>query len=143
MKQIEMFTSTEDTQLTTLTSLEKRKLSRTKYEQNNPTKIWAKYAHKDAKKRALKKNVPFDITAAYILSILTDECPVFKTKFQWMGNGGILPTSPSLDRIDPVKGYVEGNVVVISSKANTIKSAYKSSDIFRVASWLQEIELKG
>lgn len=140
MRQIEMFMSTEDTQLTTLTSLEKRKLSRAKYELNNPKKIWAKYVCKDAKKRAVKKNVPFDVTAKYIVSIMTDECPVFGTTFQWVGNGGILPTSPSLDRIDPSKGYVEGNLVIISSKANSIKSAYKSKDLYKVAQWLEQIE---
>jgi hypothetical protein len=126
-----------------LTSLERRRASRTKYEENNPEKIWAKYACKDAKKRAVKKGVPFDINAKYIVSIMTEECPIFGNKFQWRGNGSILPTSPSLDRIDPSKGYVEGNVMVISSKANNIKSAYTSSDIFKVALWLQTIENKG
>ena len=78
---------------TQLTSLERRKITRAKYEQNNPKKIWAKYANKDAKKRAVKKNVPYSLTTAYILSILTDECPIYGTEFKWMGNGGILPTS--------------------------------------------------
>jgi len=129
--------------LTSLTSIEKRKISRAKYEQDNPRKIWAKYANKDARKRALKKGVPFDITAAYILSIMTDTCPIYGTEFKWLGNGSILPTSPSLDRIDPAKGYVEGNVVIISSKANNIKSAYKAADLYKVADWLYEIENKG
>lgn len=126
-----------------MTAVERRRASRAKYEDNNPEKIWAKYACRDARKRALKKNVPFGITAKYIISILTDECPVFGTKFKWMGNGGIINESPSLDRIVPNLGYVEGNLVVISTKANNIKSAYASNDIFKVALWLQTIECKG
>jgi hypothetical protein len=122
---------------------EARKASRKKYELKNPKKIWAKYANRDARKRAVKKNVPFSITAAYVYSILTDQCPIYGTEFNWMGNGGILPTSPSLDRIDPAKGYVEGNLIIISSKANNIKSAYKAADLYKVADWLYEIENKG
>ena len=122
---------------------EARRASRKKYEINNPKKIWAKYANKDAKKRANKKGVPHAITAAYVYSILTDVCPIYGTEFQWMGNGKILSTSATLDRVDPAKGYVEGNVVVISSKANNIKSAYKSADLYKVADWLYEIEKKG
>lgn len=106
----------------------------------NPRNVWAKHARRDAKLRAAKKGVPFNLTAKYIRSILTDFCPVFNTEFVFRGNGKILPTSPSLDRIDPAKGYVEGNVVVISSKANNIKSAYKSRDIFQVAQWLEQLE---
>jgi hypothetical protein len=35
---------------------------------------------------------------------------------------GRLPESPSLDRITPSKGYVEGNCRVVSDKANRLKS---------------------
>lgn len=135
-----MFMSTEDTQLTTLTSLDKEKLRRKRYKDSHPKKVWAAYAKRDAKNRAAKKGLPFDISVAYVESLQTDECPVFGTKFQWMGNGKIKPTSPSLDRIDPSKGYIEGNLVIISSKANSIKSAYKSKDLYKVAQWLEQIE---
>lgn len=128
------------TTLTSLTKTQLRTLQKREWEDRNPRNTWVKYAKKDAKKRAEKKGLPFNLTTEYLMSILTDSCPVFNTPFKFRGNGGILPTSPSLDRIDPAKGYVEGNVVVISSKANSIKSAYKSSDIFQVAQWLETIE---
>lgn len=108
----------------------------------NPRRAWAAYAKRDAKKRAEKKNVPFDITREYIETILPETCPIFGTAFQYHGNGKIRPESPALDRIVPELGYVEGNVHIISVKANNIKSAYKSEDIMKVATWLQELENK-
>jgi len=51
---------------------------------------------------------------------------VFDTPLEWSAQRGkgkiVVPNSPSLDRIDPTKGYVKGNVWIISHKANTFKS---------------------
>jgi hypothetical protein len=47
--------------------------------------------------------------------------PLEWSTYRGKGSGGIA-NSPSLDRIDPTKGYVKGNVWIISSKANTFKS---------------------
>jgi thymidylate synthase ThyX len=38
------------------------------------------------------------------------------------GKGEIKPNSPSFDRIDPSKDYVEGNVQLISNRANSMKN---------------------
>jgi hypothetical protein len=43
------------------------------------------------------------------------------------------PASPSLDRIDPAKGYVPGNVWVISYRANAIKRDAQPIELYRVA----------
>jgi hypothetical protein len=47
--------------------------------------------------------------------------------------------SPSLDRIDPKKGYVKGNVAVISYKANRIKQDATPEELEAVASWLRSV----
>lgn len=125
-----------------LTSKQKRALTRKAYELRNPKATWAKYAVRDAKKRASKKGVPFDLASRDIVPLLADICPVFGTPFQYGGNGKIRPESPALDRIKPELGYVKNNVHIISVKANNIKSAYKSEDIMKVATWLQELENK-
>lgn len=79
-----------------------------------------------ARQRARDKNLPFDIDHEYIRSIVPSHCPVFGTKLEWSCRRSdvnrALPNSPSLDRIDPSRGYVKGNVWIISNKANTIKS---------------------
>jgi len=47
-------------------------------------------------------------------------CPVFKMKLDW-GMHGLQNNSPSLDRIDPTKGYIPGNVMMMSTLANRMK----------------------
>ena len=50
-------------------------------------------------------------------------CPVLGIQLGWdvKGNGG-QDNSPSLDRIDSTKGYVKGNVMIMSTLANKMKS---------------------
>ena len=110
------------------------------WDRANPKRAWARYARKDAKKRAEKRGIPFNLSTDYIESILVTHCPVFNIEFKYVGNGKIRPESPALDRIVPSLGHVEGNVHVISVKANNIKSAYNSNDIQMVATWLRELE---
>jgi hypothetical protein len=79
-----------------------------------------------ARLRAKEKNLPFDIDHHFLRSLVVSHCPVFGTPLEWSalrGKGNkAVPSSPSLDRIDPTKGYVKGNVWIISYKANVIKN---------------------
>ena len=63
-----------------------------------------------AKYRAKQKGMEFNITKEDI--IIPDTCPLLGTPME----------SPSLDRIDSSKGYIKGNVWVISNRANTLKN---------------------
>ena len=56
--------------------------------------------------------------------------------------GGFARNSPSLDKIIPSKGYVEGNVAWISFKANAIKNDANSEEILKVSKWLKKQESK-
>ena len=47
-------------------------------------------------------------------------CPVLGMKLDWSMNG-LQYNSPSLDRIDPTKGYIPGNVMIMSTLANRMK----------------------
>jgi hypothetical protein len=46
----------------------------------------------------------------------------------------------SIDRLDSSKGYVAGNVAVISLKANTIKSFGTAEEHERIAAWMRAYE---
>jgi hypothetical protein len=63
-----------------------------------------------AKYRAKQKDLDFNITKEDI--VIPDICPLLGTPMK----------SPSLDRIIPSKGYIKGNVWVISNRANTLKN---------------------
>jgi len=97
-----------------------------KYKQTNSVLVQTGRMLAKARERAKAKNLSFNIDREYIRSIIPSHCPIFGIPLEWSaqrGNGhGPLPNSPSLDRIDPSKGYVKGNVWIISNKANTIKS---------------------
>lgn len=72
-----------------------------------------------AKYSAKKKGLPFNLEAEDI--IIPEFCPVLGIKLAKSDHkqGG---SSPSLDKIVPEKGYVKGNVRVISQRANLLKS---------------------
>lgn len=107
-----------------------------RWKEKDPINAWACSAVGGAKARAEKKGLPFDLDKEYVRSICTLQCPVFGTPFVWHGKA-LRPDSPSLDRIEPNKGYVRGNVVVISVKANAIKSDATVEEIQTVADWLR------
>tara|TARA_B100000424_G_scaffold271581_1_gene274994 strand:- start:3034 stop:3654 length:621 start_codon:yes stop_codon:yes gene_type:complete len=48
-------------------------------------------------------------------------CPVFGMKLDW-GMNGLNGNCPSLDRIDSTKGYIPGNIIIMSNLANAMKS---------------------
>ena len=91
------------------------------------------------KRRALEKNIKFDIDLDYVYEIFPKNmiCPVFNSKMSWGFNkNGSNKNVPTLDKIYPKKGYVRGNVVWISMKANAIKQDATAGEIHQVAEWL-------
>ena len=69
-------------------------------------------------------------------------CPVLGILYKTGVDKRPIDTSPTLDRIDPKRGYVPGNVVVISLLANRIKSTANARQILRVYRWLKGITKK-
>ena len=69
----------------------------------------------------VEKNIDFDLVPGDLA--VPEFCSVLKIKLNYQNAGtGYHPDSPSVDRIDPKKGYVRGNVRVISSRANLLKN---------------------
>jgi len=79
------------------------------------------YLWKSAKKRAKDKELDFDISVSDI--IIPQLCPLLNIPLVVRtGHNRRFPDSPSLDRIDNRFGYIQGNILVISWRANFIKS---------------------
>lgn len=71
-----------------------------------------------AKWRAKKYGIPFNLSKQDF--VIPAVCPLLGIPISPVGSKR-SDNSPSLDKIDPKKGYTTGNVWVISDKANRMK----------------------
>jgi hypothetical protein len=99
------------------------------YRRANPER----FALAGAKRRARSSGVPFRLTKADLPPI-PDRCPVFDTVFKY-GDGQVLPESLTLDRIVPALGYVPGNVMWLSHRANAMKQDATIEELHKFARW--------
>lgn len=91
---------------------------------------------------AANKGLPYEITLDDLLP-LPEHCPALGLPLDYSGSRlGGADNSPSIDRLNPELGYVKGNVVVLSMKANRIKNNATSEELFKVAAYLQSKEVK-
>lgn len=89
-----------------------------------------------AKKRARQDGLPFTLTVSDVH--LPKLCPVFGEPLVVGTGKGPTPWSPSLDKIIPANGYVPGNVMVMSQKANLMKNSATPADLILFASWVNK-----
>lgn len=94
------------------------------------------YLFNQAKRRARIKDVEFSITLDDV--VVPDICPVLGVELQLgLGKRGRANFSPSLDRIDNTKGYVKGNVAVMSMRANWLKADATLAELKKVVAYLE------
>ena len=97
----------------------------------------ARYILKGCKKRADQLGISFDIVASDICDSAPDVCPILGFRLSWgERKGKSTDNSPSLDRIDPSRGYIEGNVQWISYMANRMKSNATLEQLKTFANWI-------
>lgn len=88
-----------------------------------------------SKSRAKANGIPFNLEESDI--IVPDKCPILGIPL--IKNSGVhSANSPSLDKIDPEKGYVKGNVQVISFKANAMKNNASKEELLLFAEWVNK-----
>lgn len=107
-------------------------------------KNYCKKMISDAYDRAKLKNLPFDIEEKDIF--IPDVCPILGIPIEsGIGKGAVQPNSPSLDRIIPEKGYVKGNIMIISNKANTMKNNATPEEMIKLGEYGKKLleEAKG
>jgi len=95
-----------------------------------------------SKERAKRQGVPHNLTKEYLRSITPENnmCPILKVPFNYERGKGrkVHPHAMSLDRIVPSLGYVEGNVMWISYRANVIKGEATAKEVCLVGLYLAE-----
>ena len=111
------------------------------WERKNPERVLLKAA----KARAKKYGHEFNIEVEDI--IIPEYCPLLDLKIEIRRGGhGPQDCSPSLDRIDNTKGYVKGNVWVISWLANKMKATATDEQLLtfalNVQGWLGKLKDK-
>lgn len=81
-----------------------------------------------AKQRAKESGWDFDLTADDIE--IPSICPVLGTPM----------VSPSIDRIDSTKGYVKGNICVISWRANKLKQDATLEELRQLVAYVERYQ---
>ena len=99
-----------------------------------------------AYRRANIKGLEFDLPSYKDLPKCPKRCPILNIPLK-VGklkdsNGGGTDNSPSLDRIDNNKGYVKGNLQIISRKANQMKSNANFEEIEMLYKYMKKIKEK-
>jgi hypothetical protein len=117
--------------------------------------VWRKKAEDpEARKRWLLErirakcktgNIPFNLTINDL--DIPDTCPVFGMPLKFgISRGqsyrGPAEDSPSVDRIDPDKGYTKGNIVIVSWRANRMKMNASLNELQTLASFYTKLAAK-
>ena len=87
--------------------------------------------------------MPFDLEPQDIknkLNLAGSKCPVLGVDMEISKLGSKNnDLTPSIDRIDPKKGYVKDNIIVVSMRANRIKTDATVDEIRRVADFYEKL----
>lgn len=93
-----------------------------------------------ARARAKKRGLKFNLTVEDV--VIPDACPVLGIPIiHYLGNGdgARRPESPSLDRINNDLGYVKGNVIVISWRANRLKNDATLEELRAIVGFYEQL----
>lgn len=110
---------------------ERHRLNQREYIKQNPKRRILDGIRSNAKRRKIE----FSLTIHDIY--IPEKCPLLGIKIFRTGLKS-CDNSPSVDRIDSKKGYVRGNIKVISNKANRIKSNATAEELKLIASNIDE-----
>lgn len=103
----------------------------------SPSKGIERLLLKSSRYRAKRAGLKHTLTLADIY--VPERCPVLGMRLRPSTTGRASPSSPSLDRINPRRGYVPGNVIVVSWRCNELKKNATLSEMERVAAFYQRI----
>jgi hypothetical protein len=93
--------------------------------------------YRRAKSRAAQSGLEFNLNKEDIQ--IPTHCPVLGIPLSThKGTSGGRDNSPALDRVDNSKGYIKGNVLVISHLANMMKSSADQEQLIKFSDWVQK-----
>jgi len=93
--------------------------------------------YRRAKSRARIQGIPFTLVQEDI--IIPTTCPVLGIPiYVTKGKSGGFNSSPSLDQINPGKGYTPDNIMVMSQLANAMKANATPDQLLIFSEWVQK-----
>ena len=114
----------------------KRELPDSCFNKHKGNKTGLDYRCRDC--RNIEKGIEYNLTPEYLESIWTGICPIFNIPIEKASQGqGSHLHSAHLDRLNPNKGYVIGNVSWISGRANRIKYNATVEELRAIADWME------
>lgn len=88
------------------------------------------------KTRCKKNNIEFNLTKEWFYTKLKNNCEVSGLSFDFKFNGKRGPSNPytpSVDRINPLKGYTTENCRMVLTGVNGLKFNGTDEDLFKIA----------
>jgi hypothetical protein len=106
---------------------------------SNPVNYLCSNMLAQAKRRAQSSGRAFNLTLKDLQRLVVSHCPVLGTELIWKYDHGLGlgAHSPSLDRIDNSLGYTQGNVAIISHRANSMKNAATVEELQAILDYMQ------
>lgn len=89
---------------------------------------------------AKKRGIPFDLTTTDLDEIgIPVTCPALGIPIHF-NRGTPSDNSISIDRIDSSKGYTKDNIVIVSQRANKLKSNATITEMRDLVNFYQELD---
>lgn len=110
----------------------------TKWGQKEKTDLYQvqRLKFRSKKANALRTGYTWDIEFGDI--VWPSQCPILGTELDYFAECA-QENSPSFDRIDSNLGYVKGNVIIVSWRANRIKNNGTAEEHFKIATYLTQL----
>jgi hypothetical protein len=117
---------------------------------NHTIKGKAKRLLMNKRRECIKKNISFDLDEQWYYDRLEVGCALTGLTFKLDSSGKVDSKSPTVDRIDPDKGYIKTNCRMILHCLNAFKGAYTDETMYDIATLLisrkgrvnQEVSIK-
>lgn len=115
---------------------------RAKYQANLVNKDFKHFLTKLARSvrtRAARENIRYDLSTDFILNLFAEQngkCKMTGVPFelnQRRGRTNISPRLPSIDKIEPAKGYIKSNVQLVCFMYNQAKDVWTDNDVLKFA----------
>jgi hypothetical protein len=112
--------------------LQEKLNSKNKYDTNKRAREDQQYRlFNSCKGNAKKQGKEFTLEMEDI--VIPTHCPIFGWELTNISGEGRVKTNASIDRIDSTKGYIKGNILVMSDLANRMKQNATTEDLISFA----------